>query len=75
MVPSPEGFAQAGLEPADAVWNTDLGEFLLPYEAVRTADDPAATLMAFLQSSYASAADLAGWDRERLELKAIPRPR
>ena len=75
MVPSPEGFARAWLEPADAVWNTDLGEFLLPYEAVRTADDPAATLMAFLQSSYVSAADLAGWDRERLELKAIPRPR
>jgi hypothetical protein len=75
MVPSPEGFAQARLEPSEATWSTDLGEFLLPYEAVRTADDPAATLMAFLQTSYATAADLAGWDRDRLELKAIPRPR
>jgi hypothetical protein len=75
MVPSPQGFAQARLEPAAAGWNTDLGEFLLPYEAVRTAGDPAATLTAFLQSSYATAADLAGWDRERLEIGEIPRPR
>jgi hypothetical protein len=75
MVPSPEGFAQARLEPAGAFWHTDLGEFLLPYEAVHTSDDPAATLMRFLQSSYATAADLASWDRERLEIREIPRPR
>jgi Family of unknown function (DUF5996) len=75
MVPAPEGFAQAKIEPEAAVWNAELGEFLLPYEAVRTADDPEATLMAFLQSSYVAGADLAGWDRERLELKEIPRPR
>ena len=75
MVPSPQGFAEATIEPSEAVWHADLGEFVLPYEAVRTADDPAAALMAFLQSTYSAAADLAGWDRERLELKAIPEPR
>jgi len=44
-----------------------LGEFLLPYAAVRTADDPDASLLAFLQSTYEAAADLAGWNRAALE--------
>ncbi len=39
-----------------------MGEWLPPYEAVRTADDPASTLMRFLQSSFSAAADLAHWD-------------
>ena len=50
-------------------------EFLLPYDAVRTANDPEAALMAFLQSTYVAGAELAGWDRERLEFREIPRPR
>jgi hypothetical protein len=50
-------------------------ECLLPYEAVRTADDPEGALMAFLQSTYVASAELAGWDREKLELQAIPKPR
>ncbi len=45
-----------------------MGEFLLPYAAVRTADDPDATLMSFLQSTYEGAAALAGWDRAALEV-------
>ena len=49
-----------------------MGEFILPYEAVRTADDPDAALMAFLQSTYEAAADLAGWDRSTLEREASP---
>jgi len=65
--PSPEGFAAAPVEPADAFFSKDLGEFLLPYDAVRTAHDPDAVLMAFLESTYAAAADLARWDRGRLE--------
>ena len=44
-----------------------LGEFVLPYEAVRKADDPEAALMAFLQSTYGAAAELADWDRASLE--------
>ena len=75
MVPRPDGFADARVAPEAAFWSIDLGEFLLPYDAVRTAEDPEATLMAFLQSTYATGADLAGWDRARLELQEIPRPR
>ena len=41
---------------------------MLPYAAVRTSDDPQATLMAFLEDSYAAVADLGGWDRSALEL-------
>jgi hypothetical protein len=65
--PTPDGFADADVEPEAAYFYDDLGEFVLPYEAVRTADDPDATLMAFLESTYAAAADLAGWDRAALE--------
>ncbi len=75
MAPKPDGFEASAIEPAGAFWSSELGEFLLPYEAVRTADDPDAALMAFLQSSYATSADLAGWDRERLEISEPPRPR
>lgn len=74
MVPQPEGFDAAAVTPSAAFWSGDLGEFLLPYEAVRTAADPDAALMAFLESTYAAAADLAGWDRERLEIREIPHP-
>ena len=44
-----------------------MGEFILPYDAVRTADAPERELMAFLQSTYEAAADLAKWDRAALE--------
>jgi hypothetical protein len=65
--PSPDGFADARVAPGAAFWSKDLGEFLLPYEAVRTAPDPDAALMAFLQSTYDAEADLAKWDRANLE--------
>ncbi len=55
------------MRPAEAYWNTTLREFMLPYEAVRSAKDPDATLLDFLQSSYEAAADLAKWDRATLE--------
>lgn len=60
--PAPEGFADARVEPTQATFAKDLGEWLLPYEAVRTAADPEAALMTFLSSTYRAAADLAGWD-------------
>jgi hypothetical protein len=71
--PAPEGFAAARVRPAAAYFSKELGEFILPYEAVRTAADPDATLMAFLQSTYDAAADLASWDRAALEC-ALGRP-
>jgi hypothetical protein len=46
-----------------------LGEFLLPYSAMRTTSDPDAALMDFLQSTYAAAADLGKWDRATLECR------
>jgi hypothetical protein len=66
---APEGFALARVKPAAAFFNKELGEFLLPYEAVRSARDPDAALMEFLQSTYDAAADLAKWDRKALECR------
>jgi hypothetical protein len=64
--PEPRGFRD---RPAGGGGRFDakLGEFVLPYEAVRTATDPDGALMDFLMSTYVAAADAAGWDRERLE--------
>ena len=72
--PSPEGYADAMVRPPEAAWNHALGEFLLPYEAVRIAADPDAALLAFCQSTYDAAADLAAWDRTALECP-LGRPR
>jgi len=65
--PAPDGFAAAKVKPSEAFFSKELGEFILPYDAVRTARDPDAALMDFLQSSYDAAADLAQWDRKALE--------
>lgn len=65
--PEPPGFAQAAVEPADASYNSQLREFLLPYEAVRAATGRDAAVLAFFQSTYEAAADLGGWDRAALE--------
>jgi hypothetical protein len=65
--PAPEGFAAAKVKPGAAFFSKELGEFILPYDAVRTARDGDATLMEFLQSTYEAAADLAKWDRKALE--------
>jgi uncharacterized protein DUF5996 len=65
--PEPAGFAGWERLPEGASYSTELGEFVLPYEAVRRADDPDALLLAFLQATYEAAADLADWDRPALE--------
>ena len=65
--PTPEGFAEAEVEPAGAFFSEEMGEFMLPYDEVRQAPDPDTQLMAFLESTYEAAADLAGWDRASLE--------
>ena len=72
--PAPAGYADASVAPEAAFWSAGLGEFILPYEAVRTAPDPEAALLAFLDSTYRAAADLGGWDRQALECEAgVPR--
>ncbi len=75
--PAPDGFAASAVKPAEAFYSKELGEFILPYDAVRTAADPVHALMEFLQSTYDAAADLAKWDRAKLECpQGIPgRPR
>lgn len=65
--PAPKGFGEHPIQPAEAFYNSDMGEFLLPYEAVRSAPSPDALLLAFLKSTYEAAADLAKWDRAALE--------
>jgi hypothetical protein len=65
--PEPSGFAAATVRPREATWNPDLREFLLPYDVVRTSQDPDTVLLEFLQSTYEAAATLGKWDREALE--------
>lgn len=71
--PQPDGFGEYPVRPQAAYYHQELGEFILPYEAVRTADEPDAALLEFLQSSYEAAADLAAWDRNQLERNADSR--
>ncbi len=72
--PEPEGFRDAKVEPDAAYYHETMQEFVLPYDAVRTAADPDATLLAFLQSTYGAVADAAQWDRAALDC-AIGQPR
>ena len=65
--PEPDGFRTAAIRPAGATYRTDLGEFILPYDAVRTSARPEETLTAFVESTYDEAARLAQWDRTALE--------
>jgi hypothetical protein len=75
--PAPASFASAKVAPAAARYVDALGEWMLPYEAVRTARWPERRLLDFLESTYAAAADGAHWDRAALEcsLGALRRPR
>ncbi len=65
--PAPSGFAGAAIRPDAAFYSEDLGQFILPYDAVRQAPSPDNQLTDFLQSTYAAAADMAHWDRAALE--------
>jgi hypothetical protein len=66
-VPEPAGLKDAAVQPSAAYYHRELGEFILPYEAVRTAPDPAAAIRAFIDSTYDRAASLGRWDRAALE--------
>jgi hypothetical protein len=65
--PEPPGYRSTKVRPAAASFNETLGEFILPYDAVRTAGDPDQALLEFLQSTYDAAADAGKWDRNVLE--------
>ena len=65
--PEPDGLKTARVRPAGAYYHPELSEFILPYEAVRTALSPTDELTAFLESTYDAAAELAGWNRSALE--------
>jgi hypothetical protein len=65
--PEPAGFRSARVRPDAAFFSEALGEFILPYDAVRTAPEPEQALLEFLQSSYEAAANAAQWDRATLE--------
>jgi Family of unknown function (DUF5996) len=62
--PAPAGIEDAELHPAAAGWSADLGEFVLPYEAVRTSPDPRNALLDFMESAYRAGTELAGWPTE-----------
>jgi len=67
VYPEPPGFRATKVRPDAAFFSEALGEFILPYDAVRTAADPDKALLEFLQSTYEAAANAAKWDREALE--------
>ena len=75
--PVPDGFKTRTVQPEAAFFSESLGEFLLPYDAVRAAPDPDAALLTFLQSSYEAAANAGGWERAALDcapgIPGVPR--
>jgi hypothetical protein len=68
--PEPSGFREWPVRPAAARYETQIGEFILMYDAVRTSASPSTTLLDFCQSTYEAAATLAKWDRAALERPA-----
>lgn len=76
--PTPETFRNQPVRPEGAFFHEGAGEFLLPYDVVRDADDPDRAVQDFLQSTYVAAANTAAWDRTALEcgigMPRVPRP-
>jgi hypothetical protein len=67
--PQPPGYAETAIRPTQGAFDANFGEFILPYEVVRTAADPDSILLDFLQSTYEAAANCAHWDRAALEVE------
>jgi hypothetical protein len=65
--PEPQGFTEYPIQPAEAFYHNEMGEYLLPYDVVRTAKSPDVVLSSFLQSTYEAAATCGKWDRRLLE--------
>jgi hypothetical protein len=75
--PEPDGCSAAPIEPAEAHYHPQMREWILPYDAVRVADDPDAMVLSFLESTYMAAASLGGWAIEALHASppiVAPRP-
>jgi len=72
--PEPDGFRDAEVGPGEAYYLEEMGEFVLPYDAVRGADDPDEALLAFCRDVYRAAATLGDWDREALEREGAQVP-
>jgi Family of unknown function (DUF5996) len=73
--PEPDRFREWPVQPAAAFYDGTLGEFLLPYGAVRAARDPDDMLLSFFQTTYEAAAELGHWDRSELEAAGPPATR
>jgi hypothetical protein len=67
--PEPKGFSEAKVKPGAASYNAQFHEFVLPYDAVRTAKSPDDSILDFAQSTYDAASTLGNWDRVALEEK------
>ena len=65
--PEPTGLASAAILPGDAYYSRELADFILPYEAVRSAPSPDLVVLDFFQSAYDAAANLGRWDRAALD--------
>jgi hypothetical protein len=65
--PESPAFPSAAIRPGDAYYHAAMREWILPYDAVRSSGDPDGLLLAFWENTYSAAADLGGWDREKLE--------
>jgi hypothetical protein len=65
--PEPDGYGDTPLRTPEAFYDKNVGQFILPYDAVRQAPDPDTLLLGFLQETYVAAANLAKWDRKALE--------
>jgi hypothetical protein len=72
-VPEPSGLPDARVRPDAALYRRELGEFILPYDAVRRSASPEGAIQAFVESTYEQAANLAGWDRAALERSSAAR--
>jgi hypothetical protein len=70
--PEPKGLGTAAIHPEAAYYHREMGQFILPYDAVRSAPSPDDVLLDFLESTYSAAADLAHWDRPALERSTPP---
>lgn len=70
--PTPPGFDKAKVEPEATFWSSDLGEFVLPYEAVREAENPEALLLSFLQTTFDAAAETGNWNLDTYRRRHFP---
>ena len=73
--PKPRGIERAAVSPAQAAWNAEAGEFFLPYEDVRSAKDPRAAIVEFLDSTYRASAELLRWSPALTEVDGPPSSR